>query len=147
MKKVGFFRSIQLKFIIIYILLLIIAVQVIGSYVSRALEDELLSNFRESINDRIDLLSYNLEQVFHVERSDDPEEPTLQEDVQSIVLDIERGSSTNIQVISSQERILGTNDYQNQSIIGKKSLDLDVQRAIKFGTPEDKIVFNQKTGE
>src|SRR5690625_1046012 len=85
MKKVGFFRSIQLKFIIIYILLLIVAVQVIGSYVARELEAELLDNFKDSINDRIDLLGYNLEQAFNKKRSDDPLEPTLQEDIQSIV--------------------------------------------------------------
>src|SRR5699024_7499298 len=54
MKKVKFFCSIQLKFIIIYILLLLIAVQVIGSYVARELEAELLTNFKESTNDRID---------------------------------------------------------------------------------------------
>src|SRR5690625_4799366 len=147
MKKVGFLRSIQLKFIIIYILLLIIAVQVIGSYVSRTLEEELLTNFKESINDRVELLSYNLEQVFNKERTDDPEESTLQEDVQSIVFDIERGSSTNIQVLNSQGRILGTNDYKNQHIIGKKSTDSNIQRAIKIGASDDNIVFNSRTGQ
>src|SRR5690625_445422 len=147
MKKVGFFRSIQLKFIIIYILLLIIAVQVIGSYVSRALEEELLTNFKESINDRVELFSYNLEQVFNQERTDDPEERTLQEDVQGIVFDIERGRSTNIQVLNSQGRILGTNDYKNQHNIGKKSTDPEIQRAIKFGAPDDNIVFNSRTGQ
>src|SRR5690625_2183106 len=81
MKKVGFFRSIQLKFIIIYILLLVIAVQVIGSYVARELEAELLDNFKESTNDRIDLLTYNMEEAFTKERTDDPEELTLQEEV------------------------------------------------------------------
>src|SRR5699024_6737262 len=77
MKKVGFLHSIQLKFIIIYILLLVIAVQVIGSYVAREVETELLGNFKESVNDRIRLLSYNVEEAFEKERpEDDSDEPT-----------------------------------------------------------------------
>lgn len=147
MKKVGFFRSIQLKFIIIYILLLVIAVQVIGSYVTRTLEDELLSNFKQSINDRIDLLGINLEQAFNRERSDEPGETTLQSDVQSNIADLERDSSTTIQVIDSQGRVLGTNDYLNQDVIGKKTTDNYVQRSIKFGSSLDNIVLNTKTGE
>src|SRR5690625_7430146 len=102
MKKVGFFRSIQLKFIVIYILLLIISVQVISSYVARELETELLDNFKESVNDRIDLLNYNLEQAFNKKRTDDPLEPTLQEDVQNIVTDVDSSSGSTIQVINNQ---------------------------------------------
>ncbi len=147
MKKVGFFRSIQLKFIIIYILLIIIAVQVIGSYVARELEAELLDNFKESINDRIDLLGYNLEQAFNKKRTDDPLEPTLQEDVQSIVTDVDGSRATTIQVINNQGRVLGTNDYLNQDIIGKKITEGTVQRAIKFSTSIDNTLFNNRTGE
>src|SRR5690625_4746452 len=114
MKKVSFFRSIQLKFIIIYVLLLVIAVQIIGSYVSSELEEELLRSFKESIDDRIDLLNYNLLFVFNKERTDDTLESTLQEDVQSIITDVERNRSTTIKVINNHGRVLGTNDYLNQ---------------------------------
>jgi len=147
MKKVNFLRSIQLKFIIIYILLLIISVQVISSYVARELETELLDNFKESVNDRIDLLNYNLEQAFNKKRTDDPLEPTLQEDVQNIVTDVDSSSGSTIQVINNQGRVLGTNDYLNQDIIGKKITEDIVQRAIKFKTSQDNTFFNSKTGE
>jgi len=146
MKKVGFLRSIQLKFIIIYILLLVIAVQVIGSYVARELEAELLDNFKQSTNDRIDLLSYNLEQAFNKKRTDEPGEPTLQEDIQNIVIDVDRSGAT-IQVINNQGRVLGTNDYLNQEIIGKKITEDIVQRAIKFNSSFDNTSLNVKTGE
>src|SRR5699024_5319525 len=108
MKKVGFLHSIQLKFIIIYILLLVIAVLVIGSYVACVVETELLGNFKESVNDRIRLLRYNVEKAFEKERpEDDSDEPTLQEDVQNIVNDMERSSATTIQVLNGQGRVLG----------------------------------------
>lgn len=147
MKKVGFFRSIQLKFIILYILLLVIAVQVIGSYVARELEAELLTNFKETTNDRIDLLTYNLEEAFNKERSDDPEELTLQEEVQNLVADVDRSGASNIQVLNDQGRVLGTNDFLNQEIIGKKITEPIVQRSLKFNTSSDNTLLNSKTGE
>ncbi len=147
MKKVNFLHSIQLKFIIIYILLLVIAIQVIGSYVTRTLEDELLSNFKQSINDRIVLLENNLEQAFKKDKIDDQEESTLQSDVQTNIADVERESSTTIQVIDSQGRVLGTNDYLNQEIIGKKTTDRYVQSSITFGTSHDNTELNTRTGE
>lgn len=146
MKKVGFFRSIQLKFIIIYILLLVIAVQVIGSYVARELEADLLDNFKQSTNDRIDLLSYNVEQAFSKERTDNPEEMTLQEEIQNITLDVDR-TNASIQVLNNQGRVLGTNDYRNHEIIGKKITEDIVQRALQFNTPIDNTSLNVESRE
>lgn len=146
MKKVDFFRSIQLKFIIIYILLLVIAVQVIGSYVSRELEAELLDNFTQSTNDRIDLLSYNVEQAFAKERTDSPDEPTLQEEIQNITIDVDQ-TSASIQVINNQGRVLGTNEFVNNDIIGKKITEDIVQRALQFNTSIDNTSLNSATGE
>ena len=146
MKKVGFFRSIQLKFIIIYILLLLIAVQVIGSYVARELETELLDNYKETVNDRIDLLGYNLELAFDKDRSENDEEPTLQEEVQAIINDVNLGGQNTLQVINNQGRILGTNDY-NQDIVGKKITDEIIQKGIKLGTSVDSTYIKSKTGD
>src|SRR5690625_1559619 len=138
MKKVGFFKSIQLKFILIYILLLLIAIQVIGSYVARELETELLDNYKESINDRVDLLGYNLELTFDKDRSDtDEDEPSLQEEVQAIVNDVNLGGQNTLQIINNQGRILGTNGY-NQDIVGKKITDEIIQKGIKSGNSVDR---------
>lgn len=146
MKKVGFLKSIQLKFIIIYILLLLIAIQVIGSYVARELETELLDNYKEVINDRVDLLGYNLELTFDKDRSDDEEEPTLQEEVQTIVNDVNLGGQNTLQVINNQGRVLGTNGY-NQDMVGKKITDEIIQKGIKSGTSVDSTYIKSNTGD
>ena len=39
MQKVGLFRSIHVKFVLIYVLLIIIAIQIIGIYFARKLEE------------------------------------------------------------------------------------------------------------
>ena len=126
---------------------MVIAVQVIGSYVARELETELLDGFKESVNDRIKLLSYNVEQAFLKKRTDDPNEPTLQDDIQNVVNDVEQSSGTTIRVVNSQGRVLGTNDFLNQDIIGKKITEPIVQNSIKFKTSTDNTLLNNKTGE
>src|SRR5699024_1448723 len=131
MKKVGFFRSIQLKFIIIYILLLIIAVQLIGSYVARELEDRLTGNFEESINNRVEYLSYNLKNAFEEERDED-EDPSLQDDIQDIVGSVDREEVTNLQVVNDVGRVLGANNYSEQDKIGKKTTDEAVVKALSY---------------
>lgn len=145
MKKVGFFRSIHLKFIIIYMLLLLVAIQVIGAYVAKEIENELLDTFRASINDRVDLLSYNLEQAFLRDRSEDGQTFSLQEEVQKIVTDIDRDAITSLLVINNQGRVIGTNDYSRRDIIGKKSTEDIVQKALLIEAPLENISLDART--
>ena len=49
MQKVGFFRSIHVKFVIIYVMLILIAMEIIGLYFARELEEKLKTNFTNSI--------------------------------------------------------------------------------------------------
>lgn len=145
MKKVGFFRSIQLKFIVIYILLLLVAVQLIGSYFARALEEDLTESFKESVNDRVDLLSYNLENAFNKERSEDGSDQSLESEVQEIISEINTETFTNLLVINSQSRVIGTNDFQNYEIVGKKIVEEIVQNALLFGSPMENVLYDYKT--
>src|SRR5699024_7170311 len=145
MHKVGFFRSIQLKFIVIYILLILVAVQVIGYYFVSKLEGELLDNFLESVDDRIGLLGYNLEQSFNRERSEDGEELTLQEEVQQIVEGVDTDDIVRLQVVNSQGRVLGTNDYSDTEVIGKKTTEDAILKALLLDISPDKTLYDPKT--
>ncbi|MFD1040289.1 cell wall metabolism sensor histidine kinase WalK [Virgibacillus byunsanensis] len=145
MNKVGFFRSIQLKFIIIFIFLLLVAFQVIGSYFSTQLESELRKNFEESVKDRVDLLNYNLEQAFEKERTEDSQELSLQQEVQNIVSDVPTEDITNLQVINAQYRVMGTNDYSNQQNIGKRTTKDLVLQVLRFGEGTEDTKWNQQT--
>lgn len=148
MNKVGFFRSIQLKFIIIYILLLLVAIQVIGSYFSSKLEEELTGNFKDSVSASAELLSYNLEQAFDKDRDEDDDEPTLEEDVQDIVTDVETENIANldIQVINNQNRLIGTNDHLDEKNVGKKITNEMVQSAMSLAKTRENTVLDPDTG-
>lgn len=152
MHKVGFFRSIQLKLTLIYILLILLAIQIIGSYFTSSLEKELTSNFETSINGRIEVLSHYLEDAFNKERTED-DETTLQEDVQGIIRDIETDSSWNLIVVDGQSKVLATNNYIDQNKIGKKDTRDVIQKTIFIGEArsdkvkdsDDNLLYIQST--
>lgn len=85
MKKVGFFQSVRLKLIVVYILLLLLGIQVIGAYFVGELEQQLESQFESSVDDRINSLTFSLQNAFEMERDED--DPTLQADVERLITD------------------------------------------------------------
>ncbi len=145
MKKVGFFQSIRLKFIIVIILLLLFPIQVIGAYFAKQLETQLLNNFRESIVDNVELLNYQLEQAFAKERSED--DPSLQKEVQSILYDFDAESISELQVINNKSRVIGTTNQLNQSDVGKRTTDIRVKRTLVLGQSDDEILLHKTTGD
>ncbi|GLO68187.1 MULTISPECIES: cell wall metabolism sensor histidine kinase WalK [Oceanobacillus] len=147
MNKVGFFRSIQLKFIIIYILLLIIAVQVIGSFFTDRLNDELTRNFKTSASERVEMLSHNLEQAFARDRSEESGTiESLEEEITRIINDINRGNaSTTINVVDNQSRVRGTNVLDDQNQIGQKLNNSMVRDALLFNSTDDGTFYDDET--
>ncbi len=62
MKKVSFFQSVHVKTVLIYMLLILIAMQIIGVYFVRQLETTLKENFTTSIQDKVKILGFYLEE-------------------------------------------------------------------------------------
>ncbi|SET15726.1 two-component system, OmpR family, sensor histidine kinase VicK [Salinibacillus kushneri] len=143
--KVSFFQSVGLKIILVYIFLLLITIELIGVYFDTELERNMERNFQNSIENRIQLLTYSLEEAFTRERTE--EDPTLQAEVQSILSEFDSQDITELQVIDSQMRIIGTTNQFNRSIIGKITTREDVQRLFSFRTqlPYRKT-YDQETG-
>ncbi|MDC3425974.1 cell wall metabolism sensor histidine kinase WalK [Aquibacillus sp. 3ASR75-11] len=144
MRKVRFFQSIRLKIILIYILLILIAIQVIGAYFAQELEKELRDNFVQSIDDRVQLLTYQLEQTFALDR-DEEKGSTLAQDVQNILSYFD--DISDIQVIDNQNRVLGTNNFSDDSKIGKRiTAESRVTRVFKFGQTSKNFLLDPYTG-
>lgn len=149
MKKVGFFRSIHLKFVMIYVLLILIAMQIIGVYFVRQLENTLLKNFETSIEERVNLLAYYLGEELGKERTPDGEGPTLEEAVRKILSDIETTDISEVRLIeASTQKIIGTSDPHNQGIVGQRSTDTLIRRVIATSADEGEAVtqIDRQTG-
>lgn len=131
MEKVGFFRSIHLKFVIIYVLLILVAMQIIGVYFVRQLESTLQENFKDAIQERVNLLSYYVEEQMTKVRLPDEEAPSLEEDIKRLLSDYNSADISEVRVIEGESfRILGTSDPDNQGLVGGRSTDNLIKMAI-----------------
>jgi two-component system sensor histidine kinase VicK len=143
MKKVGFFQSIHLKFVLIYMLLILLAMQIIGIYFVGELEKRLLDNFQTSLTKRTDLLAYNLRGEFSKEREkDDPIGVATQKLLKSFISG-PNDDVQEVQFIDENSRVLATSNSSNQAAIGRKTNDLRVKQALVSGNaPEPKMEQN-----
>lgn len=129
------------------ILLLLLAIQVIGSYFSSRLEKDLMESFEENIEERLLVLKYNLENTLVEDRPEDGTGPTLEDDIQDIVQLY--GSSevySKLQVIDRQYRIIGANTETED--IGKLVTgESGVRPVIIYNERSKKTQRDQHTGE
>lgn len=139
MHKMRFFQSVQFKLVIMYLLLIIVAMQVIGAYFVRELEGQLEKNFQDSITNSITLLDYNAREEI-LKNSDNTVK--LQNDIRELLVDYSRASSNivEVRIVDNKGKILGTSNLNNQGIVGQKSNDPLIKRTLSLGTAsEDKI--------
>lgn len=145
MQKVGFFKSIHVKLVLIYVLLIIIALQIIGLYFSQKLEENLKDNFRDSIIQRIDLVQYSIREEM-LKKDRDPEvSPTIQQSLYPIIREFATGDINEIRVIDDRNKVLATSDISNQSIVGQRGNHEIVNQSIAAKTEIDKIALDAET--
>lgn len=144
MRKVSFFQSIHLKFVLVYVLLIIIAMQIIGVYFSRVLENELIDNFQSSIGDRVNLLSYSLGEEMAKIRDDD--DPKLELAVSEILKGYNGDEISEIRVFDLSKKIIGTSDAFNPTIIGQRTPDSTVTKTLALGRSTKETRIDPYTG-
>ncbi|MFF2459991.1 cell wall metabolism sensor histidine kinase WalK [Peribacillus simplex] len=147
MKKVGFFRSIHFKFVLIYVLLIFVAMQIIGVYFVGELEENLVGNFTKSIKGHVNLLTYSIGEEMEKERGE--EDPTLEEAIDTILRDRDNSSNdiSEVRVIDTRSRrVIGTSARSNQDIVGKKTTEVLIKNTLIYGKEDSDIFRDKKTG-
>lgn len=130
MQKVGLFQSIHFKIALVYVLLLLVAMQVIGVYFTGQLERELKQTFRDEITTRARGLSFNLNEL--LKQSSLGNDSGVTQNIDNLLSDSNQGD-LKIQVISPNQVLLGTTE-PNKNNEGKKVTgSLIVQRALVLG--------------
>src|SRR5690606_8035554 len=124
---------------------LLLAVQLIGTFFTGQLEKNLKENFDDTISSRMELLTYNIELVYNNDRSEGDEGQTRESEVAEIVTDLSTDDLTNVIVVNSQSRIIGTNSNAVQ--IGQRMARDIVQQVLSFGMSKDGKFVNQDTDE
>lgn len=134
MNKVSFWRSIHLKFVIIYVLLILVAMQIIGVYFVRQLEFTLKDNFKSTIEDKVNLLAFYVEEQMIKDRQLDDNAVSLEEDIYRILRDYHSEDILEVRVIEgSTFQIIGTSDSLNQGMVGQRTTLSEIRLAISSG--------------
>jgi two-component system, OmpR family, sensor histidine kinase VicK len=141
MKKVGITRSIHLKFVLIYVLLILLAMQIIGVYFVRELEDKLITNFTQNIKENVRFLEYNIREEMLKERTDKDLE--LETDIASILDDFGGTDISEVRVIDSKFRIIGSSRKDNVDTVGQRATDTMVKRALATGKVMDEAYIDE----
>ncbi|ETT88547.1 MULTISPECIES: cell wall metabolism sensor histidine kinase WalK [Viridibacillus] len=143
MQKVRFFKSVHVKLVLIYVLLILIAMQIIGFYFVRELEQTLKDNFKTSVDDRLKLVTFSVKEELLKERPET--DPSLEQSLKTVLGGISSGDISEIQVINASYRILATSDASNQSIVGQRATDKLVRQSIATPTRSEKIALDDQT--
>lgn len=129
-------------------LLLLIAMQVIGVYFVRQLETTLKDNFKTSIQDKVNILSYYVKEQLTMERLPQEGGSTLEDDIQNLLRDYRSADILEVRVIDRETlKILGSSDPDNQGIVGQKSTDTRILRIIETGQTDKEEMIDQETGK
>ncbi len=144
MKKVSFFKSIYSKFVLIYLLLIFVAMQIIGVYFAQRLEQQLLDSFESSIQERVTILKYSLEKEITETRK--VGDPTLMEDIETTIGDYDSEDITEIRVIDQDYKVIGSS-AENQGIVGNRFNNEMVMTAFNQGTVQKDIRIDENNGE
>jgi two-component system sensor histidine kinase VicK len=142
MHKMKFFQSVQFRLVMIYLLLILVAMQVIGAYFVRELEGQLEKNFQDSIKNSMTLLDYNVREEI-LKNGDNSAQ--MQTDIRELLVDYARNNSSllEVRIVDERGKILGTSNMDNQGVVGQKSTTPLVKRALSLGTSEDKIYMDE----
>lgn len=144
MKVFDFFKSIHVKMIVIFVLLIFIAIQVIGVYFTGRLGSHLEESHYEMLKERADLLEYNVLQEMTRER-DEKEEP-LQDDIADLLHEFFSIEDSTVRVINANQEVIGTSNWNEQHIVGQQSTEIRVTRAL-MGMEDEQLVRDPETGE
>ncbi|MBO2944511.1 cell wall metabolism sensor histidine kinase WalK [Paenibacillus sp. F411] len=128
MKWLSFFRTIQAKVIIIYVLLILIAMQLIGVYFVSAMKNSLTSNFTTDLQERAELMSVLAAKTL-AGGTDGEEDPV--ESLQIMVNNLFNLDGAEIQVLDATGRVLTTSLSSQAEYVGNKNTQTVVSRALQ----------------
>ena len=130
---IRFFRTIQVKLIIIYVLLILIAMQLIGVYFISTMKTSLTSTFTNNLNEQANLIAQIAGQTLsnQPEKPGNPDDQTREEYLGVLVSNLFSINEAEIQVMDASGKVLATSSQSHASYIGKKNTSLAVSRALQ----------------
>jgi two-component system, OmpR family, sensor histidine kinase VicK len=134
MKGIRFFQTIQIKLNIIYVLLILVAMQVIGVYFVRTIETSFKTNFTESLNKQAYLLAEFVEPYLSENMEGKPEDGRkTYESLNDVVNNLFSIDRAEIQIIDSggTVRVISTFQQERKELLNQKNTQNEVSQALQ----------------
>jgi two-component system sensor histidine kinase VicK len=137
MKQVRFFHTVQSKIILMYVLLIIMAMQIIGVYFVKTMEGSFESTFKESLRNRTALLSQYVRQAVADSKEGISPIGSSQENLQAVIDNFNQMSGAEVQIVDTNNIVL-TSSVDEQAV-GQKMTSLEITQALQGFTTEKKV--------
>jgi two-component system, OmpR family, sensor histidine kinase VicK len=145
MKKVGIFKSIQFKFVLIYTLLILLAMQLIGVFFSDRMEKSSIESFQSQLSKQADLLTNSIGEA--MKDADQGDRNKLISKVQEQLNEVNDPRQT-IQVYDNNGILLGTTEPNHANDIAKQTADPYIkQKLLTLTEPKPETYQDPKTHE
>lgn len=127
-----------------YVLLIVIAIQIISVYFIQQLEDRFKTNFQNSIIERVELLVYNVGQELSKASDTDPAE--IDDNIEALVANFPtlNNAIREVQVIDSDGEVLVTRGNIDSG--GERTNDVRVKQAL-LGSQDSDILRDPSNGD
>ncbi|MCC2684121.1 MAG: histidine kinase [Paenibacillaceae bacterium] len=146
MKGIRFFQTIQTKLIIIYVLLILVAMQLIGVYFVKTLDSYFKTDFADSHNNQVTLLAEYVEPYLTAaQEGKNAENKRTYNELNDVVNKLFALSNMEIQVIDANGVVLSTSMPSHQAIVGQKNTQKEVSRALQ-GIKDNERIFTDIDG-
>ncbi|MHA6531601.1 cell wall metabolism sensor histidine kinase WalK [Paenibacillus sp. BAC0078] len=129
MKGLSFFRTIQARLIIIYVLLILIAMQLIGVYFVSSMKNSLTDNFTKDLKARAEMLSILTADKLGSQAGTADEE-TAVESLRGMVNNLYINGAE-IQVLDASGKIITTSVPSQNDYVGQRNTQTVVSRALQ----------------
>ncbi|MFT8756484.1 cell wall metabolism sensor histidine kinase WalK [Leuconostoc pseudomesenteroides] len=119
-----FFQSIRFRIALVFVLLMIIALELLGAFFVRQMEQQNLATFQQQIT----LPKYLTDQITTALRDKDTD--TGNHQIQDVLSGLNNTNIQEAQVIDKNGTIRGTISVSGQQTIGQKTTDINAQKAL-----------------
>ncbi|MCM3081222.1 MULTISPECIES: cell wall metabolism sensor histidine kinase WalK [Brevibacillus] len=137
------FKTIQWKIVVIYMLLILLAMQFIGAYFAREVESYYINNFSEALNAQASLLASLLESDLRSREAKEENVEQMRLDIDNLINNLVKINGANVQVIDQTGTVLSTTE--DRSIIGRRTSQPEVTVAL-LGTRSESMRIDPRTG-
>jgi two-component system sensor histidine kinase VicK len=145
MPRSRLFKTVQWKLVVMYMLMILIAMQFIGAYFSREVESYYTNTFTETLNTHAALLSTHLERSLRMQREGkERTNEEIREEIRYLLNNMVMPSGAKVQVVDQNGYVIGTTE-NDQSVIGQRTTQPEVTIAL-LGTRNESLRIDPRNG-